>query len=189
MKGLYVNFLKVLFDVSIALVVLVLLFPLLIVIAILIRLESPGFPVFRQVRVGKGLQNFTMYKFRSMKLNDDKSFTEANDPRITKMGKFIRKTSLDEIPQLFNVLLLDMSLVGPRPCQPFEDVYYSKEDFVQRHSVRPGITGLHQVTYRSTGTSEDKARCDVEYTKRISFFFDLSLIFRTFSVLMGKKVN
>lgn len=124
-----------------------------------------------------------------MRINNDKSFTSKNDPRITKIGKFIRKTSIDELPQLFNILLFQMSFVGPRPCQPFEDNQFSKDDYVKRHSIRPGITGLHQVTFRSTGTIEDKARCDTEYVDRISLLFDIKIFFRTFMIILGKNSN
>ena len=189
MKGFYTNFIKVIIDFIIALILLVLISPLLIVITVLIKLESPGPALFKQIRVGRNLKEFTIFKFRSMFLNDDKSFTSANDPRITKIGNFIRKTSLDEIPQILNILLGQMSFVGPRPCQPFEINQYSEDDYILRHSVRPGITGLHQVTFRSSGTVEDKANCDIQYVKNISLINDLNLILKTFKILNGKTSN
>lgn len=187
MSNLYKNYLKILLDFLLALSMLVILSPIMIIIAIAIKWESPGPSIFKQIRVGKNQKEFYIYKFRSMYLNNDKSFTSANDPRITTIGKFIRKTSLDELPQLINILKGEMSFVGPRPCQPFESNQYSLEVFKIRHSVRPGITGLHQTRFRSSGTLEDRSRCDTEYTNNISFLLDVKLIIDTFKVVLNTK--
>lgn len=170
--------------------------PLLPFIALAIKLESPGPILFRQTRVGEGDRNFTLMKFRSMRQDAEVAtgavWAQKNDPRITKVGNFLRRTRLDEIPQLLNILKGDMSLVGPRPERPeFVDElkklipYYS-----ERHYVKPGLTGWAQVCYpygSSVNDAIEKLRYDLYYIKNISLFLDLYVIIKTFRVvLLGK---
>ncbi|WP_449538422.1 sugar transferase [Ferdinandcohnia sp. Marseille-Q9671] len=174
---------------------------LFLVVSIAIKIEDPKGPVFfSQTRVGKNGVKFKMYKFRSMISNAEEKLAELlnynetsgamfkmkNDPRVTKVGRFIRKTSIDELPQLFNVLKGDMSLVGPRPPLVREvDVYtdYHK----QRLLVTPGCTGLWQISGRSNVGFEDMVELDLQYIQKRSVFVDIGIILRTVLVLFGSK--
>ncbi|WP_370629666.1 sugar transferase [Fictibacillus sp. 5RED26] len=190
---------KRLIDIAGALAGLILLLPLFIIIAILIKKEDSKGPVFfKQIRVGKNEKEFHMFKFRSMvsdaeeKLLELLQFNEIEgamfkmkeDPRITKIGKFIRKTSIDELPQLWNVLKGDMSLVGPRPPLPREVAEYNNYH-KQRLLVTPGCTGLWQVSGRNHVTFEEMVKLDIQYISERSVFFDIKIIFRTIKVLFG----
>ncbi len=170
------------FDIAVSLAMLILASPVMILVALLIRLDSSGPVIFRQERVGQYGCVFSIYKFRSM-VNDAMSqgpyFTSATDPRVTRIGKFIRRTSLDELPQLVNVLLGDMSLVGPRPDVPQQKAGYSEKDWDKRISVRPGITGLAQAKLRSSATPEQRTQLDLEYVDKSSLLFDLWVILQT----------
>lgn len=180
------------------LVVLSLLF---VIIALLIKLEDPkGKVFFKQLRIGKDGKEFYMYKFRSMASDAEERLKELlalnevsgamfkmkDDPRVTKIGKFIRKTSLDELPQLFNVFRGDMSLVGPRPPLPREVVEYSAYD-KQRLLVTPGCTGLWQVSGRSNVGFDEMVKLDLHYIENRSLLFDLKIIVNTVKVLFGSK--
>jgi lipopolysaccharide/colanic/teichoic acid biosynthesis glycosyltransferase len=183
---------KRLMDVLISLAALLLLSPLFVLTALAIALES-GLPVlFRQTRLGLGGREFGMLKFRSMRKNAAATgpyFTQANDPRITRVGRFIRRTSIDELPQIINVLRGDMSLVGPRPDVPAQRSLYTDADWAQRCSVRPGITGLAQVRIRSEGTGEQRLALDLQYTREVSAWFDLKIMWWTLARLSGKGGN
>jgi lipopolysaccharide/colanic/teichoic acid biosynthesis glycosyltransferase len=183
---------KRLFDVVGSLIALLLLSPLLLGTALAVAIES-GFPVlFRQTRIGRHGRPFGMVKFRSMVENAASIgpyFTSANDPRITRVGRFIRRTSLDELPQLINVLTGDMSLVGPRPDVPAQQSLYSEADWAQRCSVRPGITGLAQALYRSDSTEAQRLEADLRYTREASLWLDLKICWRTVKRLSGKGAN
>lgn len=180
---------------------LVLLSILFVIIALLIKIEDPkGKVLFKQLRVGKDGKEFYMYKFRSMASDAEERLKELlslnevsgamfkmkNDPRVTKIGKIIRKTSLDELPQLFNVFRGDMSLVGPRPPLPREVAEYTAYD-KQRLLVTPGCTGLWQVNGRSNVGFEEMIEMDIEYIKKRSIKFDLLIIIKTIKVLFGSK--
>jgi exopolysaccharide biosynthesis polyprenyl glycosylphosphotransferase len=174
--------------------------PLMIPLAIMIRLESPGPILFRQIRVGKNRRHFVCYKFRSMveeaeELKEDLSYlNEAsgpmfkirNDPRITSLGRFLRRSSLDELPQLFNVLKGDMSMVGPRPQIPSEVERYQPWHY-RRLEVPPGITCLWQVSGRSAIGFEEWMRLDMEYVKNRSLLFDLKIIWLTFPAIIARR--
>lgn len=183
---------KRLFDIVASLGALVLLSPVLLGTALAVAIES-GFPVlFRQTRVGRHGHPFGMYKFRSMVKNAASIgpyFTAANDPRITRVGRFIRRTSLDELPQLINVLTGDMSLVGPRPDVPAQQSLYSEADWAQRCSVRPGITGLAQALYRSDSTEAQRLEADLRYTREASLWLDLKICWWTIKRLRGQGAN
>ena len=179
-------------DIAMSVLALVLLSPLLLVTAAWIALES-GLPViFRQTRLGLRGHEFGMYKFRSMVPNAAARgpyFTSGDDPRITRVGRFIRRTSLDELPQLFNVLKGDMSLVGPRPDLPAQRSLYRREDWVLRCSVRPGITGLAQAVLRSEATPEQRLALDLQYCRETSLGTDLRILWLTLARLTGKGSN
>jgi lipopolysaccharide/colanic/teichoic acid biosynthesis glycosyltransferase len=183
---------KRMMDISLSLLALLLLLPLMALTALAIVVDS-GWPVlFRQTRVGRYGQTFGMWKFRSM-VPDAAArgpyFTTAHDPRITRVGRFIRRTSLDELPQLFNVLLGDMSLVGPRPDVPAQRSLYTEADWVQRCSVRPGITGLAQALYRSESIGDQRLQADLRYVQEYSPWLDLKIFWWTLQRLSGKGSN
>lgn len=171
-------------DVLCALVLIMLTSPIMLVAAIGVKLSSPGPVLFRQQRVGKNRKLFTMYKFRSMRVNavQDSAWTKNDDPRKTKFGSFIRKTSIDELPQFFNVLKGDMSLVGPRPEIPKYVNEFRKTVplYMVKHRVRPGITGWAQVNgYRGDTSIEERVRCDIWYIENWSIFLDIRICFMT----------
>jgi exopolysaccharide biosynthesis polyprenyl glycosylphosphotransferase len=183
---------KAVFDLSVAALLLVLLAPLFLVIALLIRLDTGGPVFFRQGRVGRGGEQFRMYKFRTMHLDAEARveamrqrnefpavlFKIRDDPRVTRTGRLLRKYSLDELPQLVNVLAGDMSLVGPRPPLPSEVEQYP-QDMRRRLLVRPGLTGLWQVSGRSDLSWEDSIRLDLAYVENWSLTVDLVILMRT----------
>ena len=183
---------KRLMDVTLSLLALLVLSPLLVAAAALIALED-GMPVlFRQVRVGRGGREFGMYKFRSMVKNAASIgpyFTSGDDPRITRIGRFIRRTSIDELPQLLNVIKGDMSLVGPRPDVPAQRELYSEADWARRLSVRPGLTGLAQALVRSHATFDQRLALDLRYAEEASVWLDLQIIAWTVKRLGGKQAN
>lgn len=179
---------------------LVILFPLLLIVALAVYLDDPhGSPFFVQERVGRDGKRFRMYKFRSMVVNAESqldSLLDANekdgpvfkikdDPRITRVGRFIRKTSIDELPQLLNVLKGDMSIVGPRPCIPREVEHYT-EFQKQRLFVTPGLTCYWQIQpHRDSIKFNDWVNLDIQYIKERSFLVDWKIIFRTVAVVLG----
>lgn len=194
-------FIKRIIDIIGASFGLILLSLLFIIIAIIIKCEDPkGSIFFKQVRVGKNGKEFGMYKFRSMVSNAEEllqdlleqnevegaMFKMKKDPRITKIGKIIRKTSIDEFPQLWNVLRGEMSLVGPRPPLPREVADYTVYD-KQRLLVTPGCTGLWQVSGRSNLGFDQMVELDLTYIKNRTIFYDLKLILKTVKVLIGSK--
>lgn len=173
---------KRLFDIAASGVALLVLAPLFCLVALLIKLDSRGPVFFRQTRVGRFGTPFRIFKFRSMVPDAPKIgpyFTSDNDPRITCVGRVLRKTSLDELPQLLNVLLGDMSIVGPRPNVFEQRSQYTEEEWTLRNSVLPGITGLAQATKRSSATVEERNTLDLEYVQRSSLWFDVRLILLT----------
>lgn len=183
---------KRLMDITLSLLALLLLSPLMVVAAIAVALES-GLPVlFVQRRVGKGEREFGMLKFRSMVKNAaaiGPYYTDTEDPRITRVGRLIRRTSIDELPQLVNVLKGDMSLVGPRPDVPEQRKLYTDEDWALRCSVRPGNTGLAQAMLRSEGSQELRLAMDLRYVREQSALLDLRICALTFKRLSGKGSN
>lgn len=187
-------------DMTLVLIALPFWLPMLGLIAMLIRITSPGAPVmFRQLRTGKGGQRFQMYKFRSMVPNAEElkakyahlnelqwpDFKITNDPRITRVGKFLRKTSLDELPQLFNVLNGDMSLVGPRPTSFGPETY--KLWHTERLDVAPGLTGLWQIIGRAQLEFDDRLRLDIAYIEKRSLWFDIVILFYTIAAVFKQR--
>ncbi len=184
--------LKRIMDVLVASVGIVLATPLMLLAAVAIRLESPGPLLYKQVRAGEFGKLFTILKFRSMRTDAEKhgaQFAAENDPRVTRVGKFIRKTRLDELPQLWNVLKGDMSMVGPRPERPvfIEQLEQQVPFFKQRLYVKPGVTGHAQVRCRYGASTEDmveKLQYDLYYIKSYNLLFDLSVILDTVKVVL-----
>jgi len=190
---IYKKYFKRVFDIVGAVIGICLSLPLLIIIPLLIKLTSKGPVFFKQERFGKGEKVFTLYKYRTMIDRAEKEtgpvWSDEKDPRVTKVGRFLRRTRLDEIPQLFNVLCGDMSLIGPRPERPFfvgllkEQIPYYSE----RHCVKPGITGWAQVKYEYGDSVEDameKLRYDLYYIKHLSFPLDILIIMDTVKVVL-----
>jgi len=201
--------LKRVFDIVGATLGLLLLFPALIVIGLIVKVTSTGPAVLAQERVGKGGRIFAFYKFRSMYSNCDNSadrrfardyingdsrsampgdgvFKSASDKRVTTAGRFLRRASLDELPQLFNVLKGDMSLVGPRPSMPYEvDVY--KPWHFRRLEVLPGMTGLAQINGRSSLTFKDIVKIDIEYIEHSSLLLDIRILLKTVPVVLSTR--
>lgn len=179
---------------------LVILSPILLIVAILIKLESKGPAIFAQSRIGLSGKEFKMYKFRSMVQNAEElkeklakqnemsgpMFKIKNDPRVTKVGKFIRKTSIDELPQLLNILKGDMTLVGPRPSLPRE-VEKFESWMLKRLEVKPGLTCYWQVSGRNNIDFYEWMKLDLKYVNDMSFWIDIKLIFKTVAVLFGDK--
>lgn len=197
--------LKRAFDVVFSIFALLFTFPLFMTIAILIRLQSPGPIIYAHERIGRGGKSFKCFKFRSMYVDADirltellkndlslkeeweKSYKLKNDPRITPIGKFLRKSSLDELPQFLNVLKGDLSVVGPRPVVKAELQQHFKEKAQKILSVRPGITGLWQVSGRSNTTYEQRVALDVHYIENHNFLYDLYLVLKTIPALFLRK--
>lgn len=196
----FYSFIKRFIDIMSSLLGLIVLSPLLIIVSILIKVDSKGPIFFSQERVGLRGKHFKMYKFRSMVINAEEikdklreknemsgpMFKMKNDPRVTKIGKFIRKTSIDELPQLFNVLIGDMSLVGPRPSLP-KEVKEFEPWMLERLEVKPGITCYWQVMGRNSIGFEEWMSLDVKYVHERCLSVDLKLIFKTFFVLFGDE--
>lgn len=183
-------FLKRAFDIVVSLVALLVftLFPVMIVVPIAIRLSSKGPALFKQTRVGKDGKHFVMYKFRTMILEqyDEAGVEIMSENRITKVGKFLRKTSLDELPQLFNVLNGTMSIIGPRPMLDYQAPRCRGEE-VLRFQMRPGLTGLAQVKGRNNIPWEERIVFDVEYVKTFTFWLDIVILVKTVLLVFKKE--
>lgn len=187
------SYIKRIMDIAVSLSLLLVVLPILLFIIIIIRAESSGSPLFLQKRIGQYGKQFTLIKLRSMVNNAaliGSYQTASGDPRITRIGRFLRMTSLDELPQLWNVFTGDMSLIGPRPETPAQEVLYSPEDWQLRHRVKPGITGLAQVSGRSSLSVEERLRYDLEYATNPNFMMDMSIVVKTLqTVLTGRGAN
>lgn len=177
---------KRLIDIISSLVCIILFSPIMIVTALIIKITSPGPIIFKQERVGLNKKTFSMYKFRSMHVQKDEEekvqWTTPEDPRKTKFGSFIRKTSIDELPQFFNVLKGDMSVIGPRPERPYFVDKFKEEipKYMVKHQVRPGITGWAQVNgWRGDTSIEKRIECDIYYIENWSFWMDIKIMFLT----------
>lgn len=191
---MYAKYIKRILDLILSLMALIVLMPLMIIIGILVRINLGSPIIFKQKRPGKNEKIFTLYKFRTM---TDKRDIDGNllpdEYRLTKFGKFLRSTSLDELPELINIIKGDMAIVGPRPLLVEYLPYYTEEE-KHRYDVRPGLTGLAQVNGRNAISWEEKLKYDTEYIKKISFYSDLKIIFKTIKktikredILMGNE--
>ena len=192
--------LKTSMDYAITLIGMVIISPLLIILALIVKLDSPGPIIYRRRVMGRGGTHFDAFKFRTMVINGDEILAAQpdlkarwerdqkleNDPRVTRCGNWMRKLSLDELPQLFNVLLGQMSLVGPRMFAPVEVVRYGNA-VDEILSVKPGITGLWQVSGRSNLSYQDRARLDLEYVGTRSVWMDMKLLLLTVPAVLQKR--
>jgi lipopolysaccharide/colanic/teichoic acid biosynthesis glycosyltransferase len=194
-------------DILVTAVLLSALAPLLVLIGLAIRIDTGGPAIFRQRRVGRGLREFTVLKFRTMYSDADPSphreyvqaligddrpqergglYKLSVDARVTRVGRYLRSWSLDELPQLINVLRGQMALVGPRPVIPYEVEMYP-DDYLRRFAVKPGLTGLWQVSGRNERTYEEMVRFDLEYAEGASLLLDLRILARTVPVVLGRQ--
>ncbi len=191
---------KRVFDLIVAVLLVIILSPLFLIIAVIIKIDSPGTVLVKLKRVGQRNRLFGLYKFRSMIKDADKMkadllkyneregplFKMTNDPRITKVGRFLRHWSIDELPQFFNVIKGEMSLVGPRPHEPEEVARYQRQH-KQLLTIKPGVTGLAQISGRSNLSFDDEAKLDIYYMENWSISFDLQVLIKTIPVVLGRK--
>ena len=176
---MYRKYIKRLLDFILSLLALIILSPILLVIYILVRIKLGKPAIFKQKRPGKDEKIFTLYKFRTMTdEKDENGKLLPDEKRLTKFGNILRKTSLDELPELVNILKGDMSIIGPRPLAVVYLPYYNKQE-KHRHDVRPGLTGLAQVNGRNTLIWEDRFKYDLEYVNNITFLNDCKIILKT----------
>lgn len=193
---MYKKFFKRFFDIIFSFLALPFFLILLILLAPIIYFSDKGSIFYNAPRLGKDGKIFKMYKFRSMKMNapdirneDGSTFNSEKDPRLTKIGKLLRKTSIDEIPQILNVFKGDMSFIGPRPDLP-EHIEVYEENELDKLKVRPGISGYNQAYFRNSINYKLRWKNDVFYSNNISFLFDLKILFKTiFIVIMRKNIN
>ena len=180
---------KRIFDFFISLVAIVLLWPVLVFIVAVIKLSSNGLAIFKQERAGKDGKAFTFYKFRTMKIDVDPfgaSPKSGDDPRLTRTGKFLREYSLDELPQLFNILKGDMSVIGPRPLYVSQISEWDERQ-KKRLLVKPGLTGLAQICGRGGLTREEKLELDVKYVETAGFLVDIKVILATIAQVFRRR--
>ncbi|MBQ6860565.1 MAG: sugar transferase [Clostridia bacterium] len=184
---MYKNFIKRFLDIFFSLILLILLFPILLILMVIVRIKL-GTPIFfKQERPGKDGKIFTLYKFRTMTDKKDENGELLPDSeRLTSFGKLLRSTSLDELPELINILKGDMSFIGPRPLL-VEYLELYNEEQKHRHDVRPGLTGLAQVEGRNLLSWEERFKLDVKYVNEISFINDIKIIFKTIGVVFKRE--
>lgn len=183
---MYQKYIKRVLDIILSLSAIILLSPVMLIVAVLVRVKLGKPILFKQMRPGKNEKIFSMYKFRTMTDGrDDKGNLLPDEVRLTKFGKMLRSTSLDELPELFNILKGDMSIVGPRPLLVQYLSLYSERQ-KHRHDVRPGVTGLAQVNGRNSISWEEKFEWDVKYVENITFWNDIKIILKTASVVLHR---
>ncbi|MDR7871385.1 MAG: sugar transferase [Tissierellaceae bacterium] len=186
-QGLYRKYFKRVFDNTFAIVLLLITFPIFIISAIAIRLETKGPALFEQRRIGKNNEEFLIYKFRTMRVETEKDGEKLSDSeRLTKVGKLLRKTSLDEIPQCINILKGEMSFIGPRPL-PIRYLPYYTEHEILRHDVLPGVSGLAQIKGRNLLSWEERFKWDVHYVLNLSLLLDLKILILTILKVFKKE--
>lgn len=190
---MYEKYVKRIFDIIISGIGLVLLIPLWIIVPILIKADDGGSVFYKAPRIGKGSKKIYMLKFRSMKENnvdirnaDGSTYNSEDDPRVTKIGRVLRKTSIDELPQLINVFVGDMSLIGPR-ASTWDSLSAYKEDELDKMKVRPGISGYTQAYYRNSITMREKRIYDAWYANNVSFWLDVKIVFKTIQTVLFRK--
>ena len=189
---MYQKYFKRIFDIIISLIGLPFLILIYIPVSILIKLEDGGPVFYNAMRIGKNGVPFRMYKFRTMKVNspdirlaDGSTFNALDDPRVTKTGKFLRESSLDETPQLINILLGNMSFIGPRPDLNSNEKYATESNIIL--TAKPGITGYTQAYFRNETTWSEKIKNDLYYVEHLSFYLDLKIIFRTIYIVLKRE--
>lgn len=191
---IYRKIIKRILDLILAIIALPFVLIICLVFGILIYIEDKGDIFYIAKRRGLNGSIFGMYKLRSMKMNapdirnkDNSTFNSANDPRVTKIGKILRKTSIDELPQVFNILKGDMSWIGPRPITIDRPVSEYDQKRIDRLKVKPGVTGYAQAYFRNNISQEEKLQLDAEYAKEISFLLDLKIVFKTIQIVLLQK--
>lgn len=182
---MYRKFFKRLIDVVMALLLTTILSPILVIVSILIKIDSKGPVLFKQERSGKDNKKFMLYKFRSMTCNNDFYDTSIED-QVTRVGKILRKTSLDELPQMLNIIKGDMSFIGPRPWVVDYAKYFTKRQ-MRRLEVLPGITGLAQCSGRNNLNIIDRINIDVNYVDNVSFKMDIMIVFKTIKCILRRE--
>ena len=194
-KGFYNLVVKRAFDLLSSVTALIILSPVMLISALLVRLTSEGPVIFKQQRIGRDAKEFTIYKFRTMRVNSEHTgsgvYSDNNDPRMTSIGKFLRKTSIDELPQLFNIIKGDMSLIGPRPpltYHPWPVDEYTKEQ-LRMFEVRPGITGWTQTHGRKDVEWHKRIELNVWYVDHVSMPLDLKILFLTIGKVLTNADN
>lgn len=184
---MYQKYIKRLLDIILSLIAIIITLPIFLIVGILVLIFIGSPVLFRQKRPGKNEKIFTMYKFRTMTNKKDKDGNLLPDElRLTKLGKVLRKTSLDEIPEFINILKGDMSFVGPRPLLVNYLPYYTEEEH-HRHDVRPGLTGLAQISGRNLLNWDEKFRKDLEYVKNVTFIKDFKIVLKTFYTVIKRE--
>ena len=183
---MYAKYIKRMLDFILSLIALIVLSPLMIIIGILVRIKLGKPVIFKQKRPGKNEKIFTLYKFRTMTdEKDEQGNLLADEKRLTKFGKFLRSTSLDELPELWNILKGEMAIVGPRPLAIQYLPYYNEKER-HRHDIKPGLTGLAQISGRNAIQWEEKFKEDIEYVNNITFIQDTKIILKTFIKVFKK---
>lgn len=187
MNGFWHHYGKRIFDVSVALILVVMLWPLLLIVAVLVRINLGSPILFTQLRLGKGKNEFKLYKFRSMlNVYDANGHLQRDEQRLNAFGRFLRSTSIDELPQILNILRGEMSFIGPRATLvAYKDLL--SERYPKRFSVLPGITSLPGIRGRNTLSWDEKFAMDVEYVEKFGFRIDLHIFLRTIPVVLGRK--
>jgi len=190
---MYKKYFKRIMDITVALVIMPFILIIVLIVGILIYSEDKGSIFYNAQRLGLNGKVFKMFKFRTMKMNapdirndDGSTFNSENDPRLTKIGRFLRTTSIDELPQLLNVLIGDMSLVGPRPDLPEHIKQYDSHE-MNKLNVRPGITGYNQAYFRNTIPWKDRIKNDLLYIDHLTFLMDIKVILKTIERVLRRK--
>ena len=186
---------KRILDVVVSFFMLAVCFLPMLLVAAAVCVDSEGPAIFKQVRLGKDGKRFDMYKFRSMKVNSEHTgtgvYSAKDDPRVTRVGRILRSTSIDELPQLINILKGDMSFIGPRPVLTYHPWAYDQytDEQKKRFAVRPGVTGWAQVNGRKTAMWTERLKFDAEYVEKLSLSFDLKILFMTVKAVLSRQDN
>lgn len=190
---MYRRYIKRSFDIIFSILLLPFCLPIIFIISCLVKVEDGGQIFYSAQRLGKDGITFKMFKFRSMMMNapdirnqDGSTFNSSDDPRVTKIGRILRKTSLDELPQIFNVLIGDMSFIGPRPDLPEQRVYYEAGE-EKRLAVLPGISGYNQSYFRNSISWKQRIENDIYYVENLTFIFDVKILFKTIHSILFQK--
>lgn len=192
---MYKGFLKRFFDILVSVIGVIVLLPILLIVALAIKIDSKGPVIFKQKRIGKGGKVYNIYKFRSMCVGAEKTgtgvYSGKGDARVTGVGKFIRATSIDELPQFLNIIKGDMSLIGPRPVLTYYPMNWEDytEEQLKRFAVRPGVTGWAQVNGRKTNSVEKRFEYDNYYVDNLSFWLDFKIFFKTIKSVFTNEGN
>lgn len=190
---MYKNYTKRILDITASLIILPIFAVIYTLVAVMVKLDDTGPVLYSGERIGKNFKKYKMYKFRTMIVNapdirneDGSTFNSSSDKRLTRVGKVLRKLSIDEIPQIINILKGDMSLIGPRPSPIGNEKLYSQE-YLEKFAVRPGVTGYAQAFYRNDATIEEKQKSDLYYVKHVSLILDVKILLRTIVTVIKRE--